>query len=80
MSNDFTFKYETGFDIASNFDFNQYPQTRIAYLELIDGTYRTVKVIDHNRFLSDTTDDEKEIKRTMEISWEINLQWRDKNI
>lgn len=66
---DFTFRYEVGWDIASNFDFNQYPHTRIAYLELIGGTYRTVLVIDHNRFAGEPPVEEGQTEYTIEVDW-----------
>lgn len=68
---DFAFRYEVGWDIASNFDFNQYPQTRIAYLELIDGTYRTVRVIDHNRFASEPPVEGGNTTYETEVKWQM---------
>lgn len=69
---DFTIPYtEEGCGELVNFDFNQYPHTRIAYLELIDGSYRTVKIIYHNRFASEPPVEGGNTTYETEVKWQM---------
>lgn len=68
--NDFTYLFTVeGADFCID-DFIRYPQTRIAYVELVNGSFKVIGLTTAMQCV-----DQKEIKNS-EIVWNIPVQWR----